>query len=326
METRTCVALCEHGSLVHACSWHPDGSAVATGASDGAARLWDARTRQLVQLHGSHLPGAGAARSVAFHPGGAALLSAHAGDACLRLWDLRRACQAYTMHGHAAAEGGNDKGLQPGAVSCVFSPKGDFFASGGGNAQILVWRTNAGHIVADEPPADDERFVYGRTARAGGGAAAAAPLGGASTMVTRRVHVPPPTMPPWRTKGRVPGQRDGPVVPAAMLPRPEAAPSPTPEPDDGMAQEAAFQSASAVAQDVAARAVASVGRSHWGQSQQAPAAAVGGDSALSGPLSQLVQQMEVMTQTLAMLEARLTIQEDQTARIAGHPSLPPARA
>jgi hypothetical protein len=36
--------------------------------------------------------------------------------------------------------------------------------------------------------------------------------------------------------------------------------------------------------------------------------------------------MEVMTQTLAMLEARLTIQEDQTARIAGHPSLPPARA
>ena len=58
--------------------------------------------------------------------------------ALLQVWDLREGQLFYTLHGHEGATYGVD-----------FSPAGDFFASGGADEQVLVWRTNFDRVMAD---------------------------------------------------------------------------------------------------------------------------------------------------------------------------------
>ncbi len=49
----------------------------------------------------------------------------------MKVWDLRKGTLAYTMFGHN------------GAVNAVsFSPQGDFFATGGGDCQLLIWKSS----------------------------------------------------------------------------------------------------------------------------------------------------------------------------------------
>lgn len=56
----------------------------------------------------------------------------------VQVWDLREGQLFYTLHGHEGATYGVD-----------FSPAGDFFASGGADEQVLVWRTNFDRVMAD---------------------------------------------------------------------------------------------------------------------------------------------------------------------------------
>ncbi len=134
--------------LVHSVAFSPDSALLASGASDGAARLVDCRSGALVQAHaaagalagvpaGAPLQRSGV-HAVAFHPSGALLLGACA-DAALRLWDVRAGALAFTCLGHDAHAAGG--GAAAGALAAAFSPAGDFFASGGADAQLLVWRT-----------------------------------------------------------------------------------------------------------------------------------------------------------------------------------------
>ena len=141
METRTCVSVFEQYGLVHSVAFAPDGACLASGASDGAARVVDTRTGTLLLAYAAAgAPGAphahAAVHSVSWHPSGAFLLGA-CGDAALRLWDVRAGALSFTCHGHAAAGAGGAAG----ALAAAFSPAGDFFASGGADAQLLVWRT-----------------------------------------------------------------------------------------------------------------------------------------------------------------------------------------
>ena len=55
-----------------------------------------------------------------------------------QVWDLREGQLFYTLHGHEGATYGVD-----------FSPAGDFFASGGADEQVLVWRTNFDRVLSD---------------------------------------------------------------------------------------------------------------------------------------------------------------------------------
>jgi WD40 repeat protein/tetratricopeptide (TPR) repeat protein len=68
---------------VRCVAFSPDGTTVATGGTDGTARLWDAATGKLI---GSPLMQPGPVRSVAFRPDGKALLTAAGGAA--RVWDV----------------------------------------------------------------------------------------------------------------------------------------------------------------------------------------------------------------------------------------------
>ena len=307
VETRSCVGTLDHfgcapaarptqrratelclmpaHSLVHSLAWHPDGGALASGCSDGGVRLWDLRTATLAQTHGGGA-GAGAARTVAFHPLGACVASGSA-DGTLRLLDLRRATLAYTLMGHST--GGAGTAQQPrrpaaaplGVLSCAFSRRGDFLASGGSDAQLLVWRTNA------------EALVNGRDDAPRGPSPEHAPAS------------PPPTspaLPVWRSaRGWSPSP-----IPAALLARPHAPsppePTPTPEPDAGEAAQAY-----ALRRGVVVRSVA----------RAEPAAAE--NHGVAEALATVLAQMQLVQRTLGLLEARMTIQENQLARLQGAP-------
>jgi centriolar protein POC1 len=52
-------------------------------------------------------------------------------DGTLKIWDLRRGTILYTLYGH---EGETSSGS--------FSPAGDYFATGGKDSVILVWKSN----------------------------------------------------------------------------------------------------------------------------------------------------------------------------------------
>ncbi|CAJ0963250.1 unnamed protein product [Ranitomeya imitator] len=67
---------------------------------------------------------------LSFHPSGKFLLSA-SNDGTVKVLDLLEGRLLYTLHGH-----------QGPVLSVAFSRDGDQFASGGTDAQVLVWKTN----------------------------------------------------------------------------------------------------------------------------------------------------------------------------------------
>ncbi len=52
-------------------------------------------------------------------------------DASLKIWDLREGRLLYTLHGHTGA-----------ALTSRFSENGSFFASGGADQLVMVWKSN----------------------------------------------------------------------------------------------------------------------------------------------------------------------------------------
>jgi centriolar protein POC1 len=65
-----------------------------------------------------------------FHPYNPILISASA-DSKVKLWDLRKGCLAYNIMAHDS-----------GATCCKFSHHGDYFATGGCDNVINIWKTN----------------------------------------------------------------------------------------------------------------------------------------------------------------------------------------
>ena len=74
---------------------------------------------------------------MSFHPSGNFLLTASA-DNTVKVWDLREGQLFYTLNGHEGA-----------ATCCEFSPGGDFFATGGADANVMVWKTNFDRALGD---------------------------------------------------------------------------------------------------------------------------------------------------------------------------------
>jgi centriolar protein POC1 len=50
----------------------------------------------------------------------------------LQVWDLKEGHLFYTLHGHKHGP----------TTAAVFSPQGDFFATGGSDSQVMVWKSN----------------------------------------------------------------------------------------------------------------------------------------------------------------------------------------
>jgi len=107
--------------------FHPDGTCIASGSDDKKIKIWDIRSKRLIQHYDAH---AAPVSSISFHPSGNYLLST-GHDGLVKIWDLKLGQIIYTLHGHEGP-----------AISSGFSQCGDFFATGGTDAIVMVWQSN----------------------------------------------------------------------------------------------------------------------------------------------------------------------------------------
>ena len=133
---------------VNSVAFSPDGTTLASGASDNKAKLWDVATRELIGVFYGHSIGLyqKAVNSVAFSPDRTMLAAGDGGTSgwnfgTVKLWDVVTKENIATLEGH------------PGPVTSVaFSPDGTILASGSTRSTIKLWdvatRTNIATIDA----------------------------------------------------------------------------------------------------------------------------------------------------------------------------------
>ena len=109
----------------------PDGTLLATGATDGTATLWDAvKGKYLQRLRGHR----GAVNGLSWSPDGKTLASASS-DRTVRLWDVSNGRERLVCMGHVRA-----------VLTVAFAPDGRRLASGGDEQEgiVRVWDTETG--------------------------------------------------------------------------------------------------------------------------------------------------------------------------------------
>ncbi|KAJ3025299.1 UNVERIFIED_CONTAM: POC1 centriolar protein A [Siphonaria sp. JEL0065] len=174
----------DHTGMVTSTAFHPSGTIIATASTDKSIKLFDIRTHKLIQhYHDAHVglgPAAdtkggesawagGGPNSVNFGgPGGNWLISTGM-DGVVKIWDLKEGHLFYTLHGHKNGP----------TTAAVFSPEGAFFATGGSDSQVMVWKSN---FDAGVPLNADDLGAKYKTS-----------TGGLATHVPHPIHTEPTT-------------------------------------------------------------------------------------------------------------------------------------
>ena len=230
----------------------------------------------------------------------------------MQVWDLREGQLFYTLHGHEGATYGVD-----------FSPAGDFFASGGADEQVLVWRTNfdrvmAGCVLASVQPHPRLATTYPTAAvMTSPRPATAAPTpriprgleggGGAGPPAnrTRSPSRPVPTCVAIEPYHSVPSS-----IPSARPAAADAANDVSNGPDVRWACDSAEER-----RDSQQSAVCDDDDGSHKVFIPPPMNLADLPPALSATLQHIVGQLDVLTQTMGLLEERLTISEDKMHRL-----------
>ncbi|KAI8846378.1 WD40-repeat-containing domain protein, partial [Chytridium lagenaria] len=150
LTSKTCIkSYYDHTGMVTAVAFHPAGTIIASASTDRSIKLFDIRTHKLIQHYSNaHLmdsvagndgswPSGGTTNSIAFDKSNGDWLVSTGMDGLVKVWDLKEGHLFYTLHGHKFGP----------TTAAVFSPDGDFFASGGSDSQIMVWRSNFDRLL-----------------------------------------------------------------------------------------------------------------------------------------------------------------------------------
>ena len=119
--------LTEHTDIVEDVAFLPESTSVVSASRDSTVKLFDLRTAKLVQHYDAH---GGAVKALSVHPSGHFVVSAST-DKVIKVWDIVEGHQLYTIHGHESPI--ND---------VAFSADGRYFASCSDRPFVLVWKTN----------------------------------------------------------------------------------------------------------------------------------------------------------------------------------------
>ncbi|KAI9203679.1 WD40-repeat-containing domain protein [Polychytrium aggregatum] len=135
----------DHSGIITSTAFHPSGTIVASASTDRSIKLFDIRMHKLIQhygdAHGGMTSGAGAAagerpsggvNSISFGGVGGEWLISTGMDGLVKVWDLKEGHLFYTLYGHKHGP----------TTAAVFSPTGDYFATGGSDSQVMVWKSN----------------------------------------------------------------------------------------------------------------------------------------------------------------------------------------
>ncbi|XP_054895282.1 POC1 centriolar protein homolog B [Poeciliopsis prolifica] len=126
--TKSCInTFTNCGGSVTFVDFNGSGTCIASSGDDSCLKIWDLRTNKLIQHYQVH---SGGINSLSFHPSNNYLISA-SNDRTVKIMDLLEGRLLYTLHGHKGA-----------VIAVAFSRLGDYFASGGTDRQVLLWRTN----------------------------------------------------------------------------------------------------------------------------------------------------------------------------------------
>ncbi|KAJ8400899.1 hypothetical protein AAFF_G00392530 [Aldrovandia affinis] len=306
-----------HTGTVRSVSFSSDGQSLVTASDDKTVKvwtvhrqkflfslsqhinwIWDKTSRECVHSfyeHGGHV------NHVDFHPSGTCIAAAST-DNTVKVWDIRshKLLQHYQVHsavvnglsfhpsGNYLITASNDSTLKildlvegrllytlhghQGPATCVaFSRTGDFFASGGSDEQVMVWKTNF--------DAEDYGELLHLQQRATSVEGAA--VNGDSRTLLRGSAAPQPNQATPELAGLSNGQGSC----SQSLRRPSQA-----------------------SRVPSAGPLSSAQRSVQ-QDLESPGQAV--PSALAYTLEHIVGQLDVLTQTVAILEQRLTLMEDK---------------
>uniref|UniRef100_A0A7N6BF11 POC1 centriolar protein homolog B n=1 Tax=Anabas testudineus TaxID=64144 RepID=A0A7N6BF11_ANATE len=126
--TKHCInCFSDYGGSATFVDFNSSGTCIASSGADSTLKIWDLRTNKLIQHYQVHSAGI---NSFSFHPSNNYVISGSS-DGTIKILDLLEGRLIYTLHGHKGA-----------VMTVAFSRAGDLFASGGADGQVLMWRTN----------------------------------------------------------------------------------------------------------------------------------------------------------------------------------------
>ncbi|XP_021498880.2 POC1 centriolar protein homolog B isoform X3 [Meriones unguiculatus] len=125
--------------------FNPTGTCIASAGSDHTVKIWDIRVNKLLQHYQVH---SGGVNCLSFHPLGNSLVTASS-DGTLKILDLLEGRLIYTLQGHTGP-----------VFTVSFSKDGELFASGGADTQVLLWKTNFTQLHCKDPRRNLKRLHF----------------------------------------------------------------------------------------------------------------------------------------------------------------------